>query len=119
MITIGVQPRWLEHLITGAKKVEGKKDSSTWGFLKHELVPQEIIMHNEQHGDDYREYVFIMTYVRCYNNLHDYLNGEGLTNCLPGIETIEQGVEEYLKFWSEQDLNNGILAIGVKFLRQN
>lgn len=42
------------------------------------------------------------------------LEVEGLAKVLPGVETIEEGVQIYRKFYSEEkERSNGVLAIQV------
>ncbi|KAG5530673.1 hypothetical protein RHGRI_025590 [Rhododendron griersonianum] len=52
--------------------------------------------------------------VRRYASFLEMLEAESLTKVLPGVQTIEEGVQIYRKFYSEEkEKLNGVLAIGV------
>ncbi|KAI8537436.1 hypothetical protein RHMOL_Rhmol09G0023600 [Rhododendron molle] len=52
--------------------------------------------------------------VRRYASFSEMLEAESLTKVLPGVQTIEEGVQIYRKFYSEEkEKLNGVLAIGV------
>ncbi|KAF7133398.1 hypothetical protein RHSIM_Rhsim09G0020700 [Rhododendron simsii] len=52
--------------------------------------------------------------VRRYASFLEMLKAESLTKVLPGVQTIEEGVQIYRKFYSEdKEKLNGVLAIGV------
>ncbi|KAM1037068.1 hypothetical protein FF1_031979 [Malus domestica] len=55
--------------------------------------------------------------VRSYSLFSDMMEAEGLSKVLPGVETIEQGVQVYRKFYTEEkEMSNGVLAISVSKL---
>ncbi|CAL8992769.1 unnamed protein product [Prunus brigantina] len=58
--------------------------------------------------------------IRSYSSFSDMMEAEGLSKVLPGVETIEQGVQIYRKFYTEEkERSNGVLAICVsKFPHQ-
>ena len=46
-----------------------------------------------------------------------YLTGEGLDHTLPGIETIEEGVEIYYQYYErDSDLVSGVLAFELEIV---
>ena len=53
-----------------------------------------------------------------YHDVESYLIHEGLRRCLPGVQTLEQGVNVYLKpygFWDPVEVQAyGILAFQVE-----
>ncbi|GFY92770.1 RNA-binding ASCH domain protein [Actinidia rufa] len=52
--------------------------------------------------------------VHRYASFSEMLGAESLTKVLPGVETIEEGVQIYRKFYSEEkERSNGVLAIVV------
>jgi ASC-1-like (ASCH) protein len=52
-----------------------------------------------------------------YKSIQDYLNAEGLNNCLPGIPSLEHGLSVYYKYFTKEDEDKyGIVAIKIKLL---
>lgn len=52
--------------------------------------------------------------VRKYNSFSEMLKGEKISNVLPGISSIVEGVKVYRKFYAEEKENSyGVLAISV------
>jgi len=52
---------------------------------------------------------------RAYSTFKEYLETEGLDKCLPGIETIEDGVGVYYKYYTPEDeAKYGVLAIELE-----
>ncbi|KAI3700334.1 hypothetical protein L2E82_44960 [Cichorium intybus] len=50
--------------------------------------------------------------VHCYGSFFDMLSTEDLAKVLPGVETVEEGVQIYRRFYSEEkEKSNGVLAI--------
>ncbi|XP_015077712.1 uncharacterized protein LOC107021543 isoform X2 [Solanum pennellii] len=55
--------------------------------------------------------------VRHYHSFREMLEAESLKEVLPGVDTTEEGVQVYRKFYSEEkERSNGVLAISVKKL---
>lgn len=53
--------------------------------------------------------------IRQYASFHEMLEAEGLEKVLPGVASIEEGVQIYRNFYSEEkERSNGVLAIGVR-----
>jgi ASC-1-like (ASCH) protein len=106
---IDVQARWFKELQAGNKTIEGKRDSRTWSGMK---VGDRIVF--ESDGKTFEMYVFA---IRRYKTLLRYLAIEGLGRTLPGVLTIEEGIAQYLEYWTEEEIRrDGILAIEVDFL---
>ncbi|KAK4406263.1 hypothetical protein Sango_0632800 [Sesamum angolense] len=52
--------------------------------------------------------------VRQYASFHEMLEAEGLSKVLPGVTSIEAGVQIYRRFYSEEEeRSNGVLAVCV------
>ncbi len=52
-----------------------------------------------------------------YKSIEDYLNAEGLNNCLPGIPSLELGLKLSYKYFTKEDEDKyGIVAIKIKLL---
>lgn len=100
---------WVSHLQSGVKQVEGRLkkgdfaelqagDQVTW-FDGDKRVPTRIVC------------------IREYPSFLSYLSGEGVSNVLPGVDTIEKGLEIYYQYFTEQDRSMyPVLAIQVERL---
>lgn len=94
----------------GSKQVEGRLNK---GDFKEMEVDDFILFHNSDF-DFKRECLCKVSYKREYNSFEEYLNSEGMYRCLPGVNTLEEGVSIYHKYYSvEQENRNGIVAIGL------
>jgi ASC-1-like (ASCH) protein len=52
-----------------------------------------------------------------YKSIEDYLKCEGLHNCLPGIPSLEHGLNLSYKYFTKEDEDKyGIVAIKIKLL---
>ncbi|KAM3374426.1 putative protein isoform X1 [Capsicum galapagoense] len=55
--------------------------------------------------------------IRHYHSFHEMLEAECLKEVLPGVDTVEEGVQVYRKFYSEEkERSNGVLSISIKKL---
>lgn len=50
-----------------------------------------------------RYYTINITSVHKYNSFCEYLEKEKLEKCLPSIDTIEDGIKVYYKYYSKED----------------
>jgi len=99
---------WFSHIKEGRKPVEGRKNTPKYQKVS---VGDTISFENEL-GDVFDAEV---TAVRKYPNLESYLEGEGVENALPGIESIEEGIAVYLQWSTLEEIEQyGFLGIGVK-----
>ncbi len=97
-IDMWVDQPWFDYLVSGKKPVEGRKASPTWAEVKKGDV---LKMQIEEDGKIKCAKLKVDA-VHEYLSLEDYLLGEGIEKCLPGIETLEEAVEIY-KQWSTDD----------------
>ena len=50
-----------------------------------------------------------------YNTFEEYLETEGLDKCLPGIDTMEEGLNVYFKYFTKEDEEQyGVVAIQLE-----
>ncbi|PRQ26261.1 putative PUA-like domain-containing protein [Rosa chinensis] len=55
--------------------------------------------------------------VRSYGSFSDMLQAESLEKVLPGVKTIEEGVQVYRRFYTEEiERSNGVIAICIEKL---
>ncbi|XP_020106832.1 uncharacterized protein LOC109723037 isoform X2 [Ananas comosus] len=98
-----VQEPYFSQLRAGLKRVEGRcavgnynriAEGSLLLFNKCLLLEVERVTH--------------------YNSFYEMLQAETLTKVLPGVVTVEEGVQIYRKFYTEEkERSSGVLAISV------
>jgi len=55
-----------------------------------------------------------------YSTFKEYLETEGIDNCLPGIPSIEHGLSVYFKYYTKEDEKEyGVMAIHIELLNYN
>jgi ASC-1-like (ASCH) protein len=109
---IGIQKRWMDAILSGEKTVEGKKGSPRWTDLKK---GDKITFFVDDTPNCNLECTCDIIGIRHYPSLTSYLETEGLRSTLPGIQTLDEGVELYREYWTPHEiLLYGVLAIAVK-----
>ena len=102
---------WFSLVAIGAKKVEGKLLSETWSKLREGDI---IEWYNEDLGWKRTVRTKIVS-IECYVDFQNYLRMEGLANTLPGIETIQDGIRVYDKYFSLEDQSKyGVAALHLE-----
>ncbi|KAL7176823.1 hypothetical protein ACSBR2_030213 [Camellia fascicularis] len=98
-----VQEPFFSQLKDGVKTVEGRCAVGDY----NRIVSGALILLNKC-------LVLQVQDVRRYASFSEMLEAESLTKVLPGVKAIEEGVEIYRKFYSEEkERSNGVLAICV------
>ncbi|CAL5200060.1 unnamed protein product [Lathyrus oleraceus] len=101
-----VQEPFFTQLKDGLKTIEGRCASAKYNRI--ELG--NLILLN-------KSLVFEVQGVRRYPSFFDMLETEGLGKVLPGVESVEEGVKIYRRFYTEEmEQANGVLAISVSKL---
>ena len=104
---ISVSEPWFGYIKSGEKTIEGRKNK---GDFK-EMKPGNIVKWISKNDH-------VLTKIvgkRAYSTFKEYLETEGLDKCLPGIETIEDGVGVYYKYYTPEDeAKYGVLAIELE-----
>ena len=110
MTTIYVREPWFSFLKSGQKNVEGrlnkglfntfnKDDIITWKNGKNTVKTQIISIHH-------------------HKNFKSLLEYHHLSNVLPQIKTMAEGINIYNEFYSRADVTKyGTLAIKLKIIR--
>lgn len=53
-----------------------------------------------------------------YNTFEEYLEKDGLENCLPGIPNMECGLSVYFKYYTKEDEEKyGVVAIHLQLIK--
>lgn len=98
-----VQEPFFSQLKDGQKTIEGRCAVGDY----NRIGSGSLIIFN-------RCVVFEVQDVRRYASFSDMLGAESLAKVLPGVENIEEGVQIYRKFYTEEkERSNGVLAIFV------
>jgi ASC-1-like (ASCH) protein len=99
---------WFSLIKLGIKKCEGRlKKGDFSNFEKGDI----IVFENNDFGFN-RTICVKITSIHHYPTFEKYLESEKLETCLPGIDSIEDGLKVYYKYYSKIDENKyHIIAI--------
>ncbi|CAH9101411.1 unnamed protein product [Cuscuta europaea] len=99
-----VQEPFFSHLKSGEKTIEGR--CATDHYKKIEVGAS--ILFNKC-------LLLQVQDLHYYASFREMLEAEPLYKVLPGVETIEEGIQVYRNFYSEEkEMSNGVLAICIK-----
>ena len=90
---------WFSLIKIGAKKCEGRLNK---GDFLHMKKGDYILFENSDFGFP-RTFTCRITSIHNYNTIAEYLETETLPKCLPGINTLEEGIMVYYKYYTPQD----------------
>lgn len=98
---------WFTLIRQGIKPVEGRKNSPSY----HKIKANDFI--NFSNGKD--SFLAMVLEVKHYDSIEKYLDDVTLEKALPGIKTIQEGINTYYQ-WStkEQIREYGFLGIFIK-----
>jgi ASC-1-like (ASCH) protein len=109
-IEFHIDEPWFEHIVEGRKVVEGKLAKG-----KALQMQVESILHISGNNGDVIE--CHITAIRPYSSFREYLESETLAKTLPGVTTIDAGLEVYQKYYEPGlDSKLGVLAIELQFI---
>lgn len=90
---------WFSLVQLGIKKSEGRLNKGSFSKMKKGDI---IIFENSELGFN-RSYRVKITSIINYESFKNFIQKEKLENCLPGIDTIENGVKVYRKYYPEKE----------------
>ena len=90
---------WFTLIKLGIKKVEGRLNKGEFSNMKKDDI---ITFINSDLGFDRKYNVKIIKSTN-YNTFYLYLKNETLNKCLPGIDTIDDGLNVYYKYYTKAD----------------
>jgi ASC-1-like (ASCH) protein len=103
---------WFSLVMLGHKKVEGRKNKGNFKDMK---IGEIIEWFNDDFG--MRKIKTRIIGKNTYSTFQEYLESEGLTNCLPSILDIESGVNVYYKYYTkEEEKEFGVVAIVLELI---
>ena len=104
---------WFSLIKAGLKKVEGRLNVGNVRDMKK----GDYITFRNSYSGFARVMRVRITSIGRYKSFEDYLCGEGLENALPTIDSIEEGIAVYRKYFSEEDEKKyGVAAIRIQVL---
>ena len=102
---------WFSLISLKIKKYEGRLDKGEFSKMKKGDI---MIFENNDMGF-LRTVKCKITSIKKYTTFKDFLEKKKLKRCLPTIQTIDQGVQVYRKFYNKKDEETyGVLAIKMK-----
>ena len=90
---------WFTLIKLRIKTVEGRLNK---GDFVNMNIGDSIIFTNNELGFE-RQFDIVIKHISFYYNFEIYLEKEALSCCLPGIDTIEEGLQIYNKYYQETD----------------
>ena len=107
-----VSEPWFTLIALGIKKVEGRLDKGSFSQMESGNIVEWT---NSDFG--MRKVITRITRKTKYASFREYLEAEGLSNCLPGITSVDMGVAIYHKYYEPvEEVVNGVLAIELEVL---
>jgi len=99
LYTKNLSEPWFSLIKLGIKKCEGRLNKDDFSNM---VKGDCILFVNNDFGFS-RSFRCKITSIRKYNSFKDYLKNETLERCLPGIDTIEDGINIYYKYYKKED----------------
>jgi ASC-1-like (ASCH) protein len=94
-----VSEPWFTLIKLGIKTVEGRLNKTDFYKIK---IGDTIIFTNCDFEFERKIYVKIIN-IKDYENFDLYLQNEKLENCLPGLDTIEEGIKILYNYYTSFD----------------
>ncbi|AAL80579.1 ASCH domain-containing protein [Pyrococcus furiosus DSM 3638] len=102
---MGLQEEFLELIKLRKKKIEGR----LYDEKRRQIKPGDVISFE---GGKLKVRVKA---IRVYNSFREMLEKEGLENVLPGVKSIEEGIQVYRRFYDEEkEKKYGVVAIEIE-----
>ena len=104
---------WFSLIKLKLKKCEGRLNKGDFAKMnKGDMIE----FFNDDFGN--RKFKCKITSIHYYKNFRSYLENETLEKCLPGIDTIKDGLNVYYKYFSkEKEKEYGIVAIRIMVIK--
>ncbi len=110
-----VSEPWFSLIKLGIKKCEGRLNKGDFSKMKK----GDVIVFENNDFNFQRSCKCIITAINDYNSFKNYLETEKLDKCLPGIDTINNGVKIYHNYFTKEDeVKYKIKAIYLKVIKE-
>ena len=105
---------WFSLIQLGLKSCEGRLKKGDFANMK-----KNDRIHFENHDFSFpRTFTVLITSIHEYSSFEEYLQHETLEKTLPGIDTLENGINVYRKYYTIEDENKyGIIAIRMRIIK--
>ena len=90
---------WFSLIKLKNKIVEGRLNKGDFANMN---VGDFIVFTNNELGFE-RKFTVEIKKITYYDNFQLYLENESLEKCLPGIDSMEEGLNVYYKYYSKND----------------
>ncbi len=90
---------WFSLIKLKNKSVEGRLNKGDFANMN---VGDFIVFTNNELGFE-RKFTVEIKKITYYDNFQLYLENESLEKCLPGIDSMEEGLSVYYKYYSKND----------------
>lgn len=106
-----IHPAYFELISTGEKVVEGRLNTP-----KYRLVEEGDHLEFVSTEDESKKITCLVCKILAYSSFQSMLEDQGLGRCLPGIATLEEGVQIYRSFpgYREGESTWGACAFLIK-----
>lgn len=104
---------WFSLIKLGIKECEGRLNKGDFS----KMIKDDYIQFENEDLGFHRSFYCKITHIHNYNLFEDYLKNETLEKCLPGIDSMEEGLNVYYKYYTKEDESiYKIIAIRLKVL---
>ena len=104
--SVTISSPWFGFIKSGKKKIEGRLN---FGYFSHLKENDIIRLSNSEKTEVIK---CVVKKIEKFGSFHELLDNERLKDVLPGIDTVEAGVEIFNKFYKPEDITkNGVLGI--------
>jgi len=111
LITKDISEPWFSLIKVGLKTVEGRLNKGDFASLtKGDCIKVDNIQLGFM-----RNYTIKITSIHKYTSFKEYLEKEKLEKCLPGIDTIEDGVKVYYKYYPKKEDEEKYKIVAIRF----
>ncbi len=110
-INKNISEPWFSLIKLGLKTVEGRLNKGDFMILNKGDRMQIV---NTELGF-MRYYLITITSIHKYKSFKEYLEKETLEKCLPGIDTIEDGLNVYYNYYSKSD-EDKYKIVAIRFI---
>ncbi|USG99487.1 ASCH domain-containing protein [Thermococcus argininiproducens] len=105
---MGLQEEYLRLIKEGKKKIEGR----LYDEKRRQVKPGDTIIFEGKLRVKVKA-------LRVYPSFREMLSEEGVENVLPGVKTIEEGVQIYRQFYTEEEEKKyGVVAIEIESIKE-
>jgi ASC-1-like (ASCH) protein len=92
---------WFSLIKLGLKTTEGRLNKGDFKIMKKNDIIRFV--NNDFNINKPRKFKVKILSKKIYNSFSEYLIGEKIEKCLPGIDSLEEGLSVYYKYYKKED----------------